>query len=127
MQPPHRNQQYCSKKCGAASRRLSYSDASSAKEYKRMCGFKFHSKQYPHKFDLDLVANHGWYHPNTNPNGVSRDHMFSIKDGYKQHVDPSILRHPANCQLLQHTNNMAKGINSSIKLTELMNRIANWR
>ena len=125
--PKWRRQKYCSRKCGSAFRKLSYSDASSAKEYKRMCGFKFYSKQYPHKFDLDLVIKHGWYHPNTNPIGVSRDHMFSIIDGYKQHIDPSILRHPANCQLLQHTNNRAKGTKSSIELAELIERIANWK
>jgi hypothetical protein len=58
--------------------------------------------------------------------GVSRDHMFSIKDGYRMHISPEILAHPANCQLLLHGDNMRKHVHSSITLDELLERIRMW-
>ncbi len=52
--------------------------------------------------------------------------MFSVKDGFIHGVDPKIIKHPANCRLLRHSDNVKKGASSCITLDELLERIHNW-
>jgi hypothetical protein len=99
------------------------------KRYRQLCEFKFSLKDFPTKFDFTLVEKFGWYQASNrgnNLNGVSRDHMFSIKEGFLNNVDRKIISHPANCALLLHTDNSRKKDKSSISLQELMERIKNW-
>lgn len=95
--------------------------------YREKCSFSFNVYKYPDKFDLDIIKKYGWYSPKNskfpNLNGISRDHQFSIADGFKQNIDPSYIRHPANCILLRHTDNQKKWAKSSISLNDLMKRI----
>ena len=69
------------------------------KRYRQACAFTFGIKSFPDEFDFSLIEKYGWYaaknHGN-NLNGVSRDHMFSVKDGFSQFVDPIFVTHPAN-------------------------------
>jgi len=91
--------------------------------YRSRCAFLF-----------NVVENYGWYSPAGNRGrnkkrnmvGVSRDHMFSIGDGFKMHVSPEIVAHPANCQLLLHDQNIKKHSLSCITLEELIVRISEW-
>lgn len=39
---------------------------------------------------------------------------------------PSIISHPANCQLIQQTKNSSKGTKNSISIEELIKDIENW-
>lgn len=95
--------------------------------------FTFHVYDFPDKFNLNLIEKHGWYStPGSrngvkNVNGVSRDHMISISEGFKLGIDPKLLAHPANCQLLQHRDNQRKHGRSSITLDELYKRIEEWK
>ena len=97
--------------------------------YKNACSFKFKLSDYPDKFDFELIKKYGWYkaknHGN-NLNGISRDHMYSIRDGYLNKIDPKIISHPANCCLVRHNENQKKGKKSSITLDELLEKIKNW-
>ena len=99
------------------------------KRYREACKFKFSLNWFPLEFDFDLIKKYGWYkaknHGN-NLNGVSRDHMYSIMDGYINRVDPKILSHPANCKLMLHRDNSSKRNKSSITLEELKKRIDSW-
>ena len=52
--------------------------------------------------------------------------MFSISDGFKLGIDPKIISHPANCQLLKHTDNSKKWKKSSLNIEELKNKIVIW-
>ena len=58
-----------------------------------------------------------------NFNGIVRDHMFSVSDGFLLNIDPKIIKHPANCELMQNSKNLSKGKHSSITLNELYERI----
>ncbi len=100
--------------------------------YRAKCRFRFNVFDYPDLFDLELVEKYGWYSPNgyksqnkkRNLGGVSRDHLYSIKDGYDNKVDPELLAHPVNCRIVKHyDNNVKKGRKSSITLDELKERI----
>jgi len=91
-----------------------------------MCKFKFDVEFYPNEFNLNLINENGWYNNHQNPNGVSRDHMFSISNGWKMNIPPRILRHPANCKLMLFEENNKKGGRSSINIDELLRKINMW-
>ena len=76
--------------------------------------------------NFSLVREHGWYSPtnkNDNLSGVSRDHMFSVREGFEMDIDPKIISHPANCRLMIHTDNISKNKKSTITIEELLDRI----
>lgn len=98
--------------------------------YRQLCEFKFSLNDYPDKFDFKLIGQYGWYKAKNRGNnlgGVSRDHMYSVKDGYINNVDPKIIAHPANCKLVRHYDNSKKKDKSSITLEELKKRIEEWK
>jgi endogenous inhibitor of DNA gyrase (YacG/DUF329 family) len=118
---------YCSDGCRKKFKRK---DMDKRKVYKFDCAFKFNLADFKDEFNFDLVKKHGWYSPSNskkpNLNGVSRDHMFSIDEGFKNNVDPNIISHPANCMLIIQRENSKKYKKSSITLEELKERIKNW-
>lgn len=119
----HRNRKYCNKKCRLKFERK---DMDAFKIYQLDCKFKFNLKEYPEEFDFSLIKKYGWYLPKNrgnNLNGISRDHMYSIKDGFVNNVDPKLISHPANCKLVRQKENSSKWYKSSITLDELKERI----
>src|SRR5208337_1216727 len=104
----------------------------SKRQYRHRCKFKFNVHDYPRIFDLNLLEQHGWYVPTncktrpSNLNGVSKDHLLSIDEGFDKKIDPSVMSHPANCNLILHTDNDSKSNKSSIKIDELLDKINNW-
>lgn len=128
------NSKYCSRKCyyiaiTNVKKLNSESTTTKLSSYRTACKFNFSLKDYPDRFDFSLIESHGWYKPTNRGNnlyGVSRDHMFSVKDGFMHGVDPDIIKHPANCRLITHSDNVRKGSSSCITLDELMERINNW-
>jgi hypothetical protein len=97
--------------------------------YRPSCSFKFNVLDYIDEFDLDLVGKHGWYSPTNKRNnlsGVSKDHIYSVKDGYVNNILPEIISHPANCRLMIHKDNSSKNSKSDITIDELLNRILVW-
>lgn len=100
------------------------------RDYYRNCSFRFWVYKYPKWFDLKIVEEYGWYStPGSkrngikNLNGVSRDHMLSIHDGYVQNIDPKLMSHPANCCLILHAHNNLKNTKSKIGIKQLLQRI----
>lgn len=65
-------------------------------------------------FDNPLVEGHaitgviGVFNMKTNTKGAVRDHKFGRKNGFKLKVFPQLLRHPANCQIISHADNVSK-------------------
>jgi hypothetical protein len=115
------NLKYCSSVCKGSS---------NIKKYRRACKFKISKQTNPELFDKVLLQQHGWYrasnHPNGyNPNGATWDHLFRIEDGYKLGVDPEIMCHPANAEMISWKENFAKKT-SSITYEELLERILNY-
>jgi hypothetical protein len=103
-----------------------YSDR---QHYSWLCRFRFSISEFPLWFDGSLIKEHGWYStPGSrkgvrNLNGVSRDHMVSVQFGYLHNIDPKIIAHPANCQLVLHKDNQHKRSKCSITLEELLTNI----
>jgi hypothetical protein len=117
---------FCSNECLKQYRRINMDEY---KKYKQDTIFKFSLNDYPDYFEFELIEKYGWYSPsnkNNNLNGVSRDHMISVKEGFELGIDPFLLAHPANCKLMIHNENISKNKKSSITLDELLDRITKF-
>lgn len=99
------------------------------KLYKRYCRFDFSLNDYPDEFNFELIKKFGWYkakNRGNNLNGISRDHKYSCNEAFKKLIDPYLISHPANCQLLRHNENISKFDKCSISLNELKTNIIEW-
>ena len=97
--------------------------------YKNQCKFSFSLSEYPNEFDSEIIKEHGWYSARNhgdNMNGVSRDHMFSITEGFRLGIDPYLISHPANCAIMTQRNNSSKHNKCSISYEELVERVEDW-
>ena len=95
--------------------------------YHQLSGFKFSLKDFG--FDFNLVEKYGWYKAKNNGDnvdGVSRDHMFSVKEGFRRLINPLLLAHPANCNLIINRHNQSKCDSCSITLDDLIRRIKDF-
>lgn len=101
----------------------------SRREYYDACRFTFSLKHTPGIENISLIEEIGWFSnkkTSHNINGASRDHMYSVSDGWQNNIDPNIISHPANCTIMSHAENRAKNFRSSITLPELHIRINNY-
>lgn len=57
---------------------------------------------------LKLLKENGVFNCRTNTKGVVRDHIYGRMNGFNNKVFPEILRHPCNCRILMHSNNVSK-------------------
>ncbi len=94
--------------------------------YRGKCNFTHDLRLYPEEYNLELLSEYGMFHPIKNPKGVSRDHKLSVADGRELNVHPSIMKHPANCEVMFQSDNTRKKDISSITLDELLVLIKAW-
>lgn len=94
--------------------------------YKRKTNFYITKTILPLIKGYELFKTYGVYHPVNNPAGVVKDHRLSRKEGYLFAIDYKIIKHPANCEFLPHTQNNKKSRKSSITLDELKYFIESW-
>ena len=127
-----KSQVCCSTKCGKKYRYIKKYEMTNkflCKYYKKLCGFNFSLNSYPEEFDFSLIEKYGWYKAKNrgdNLNGISRDHIYSRDKGFENLIDPYIISHPANCQLLKHNDNASKNSECGIKIEELIEKIKMW-
>ena len=96
------------------------------KLYYKLSKFKFNLKDYNNEFNFDLIKEHGWYKAKNNGdniNGVSRDHKFSVREGFRRLINPLLIAHPANCELIINRENQSKCDDCSLTIDELLNNI----
>ena len=101
--------------------------------YRDACAFngKLNKVDHPELFNVELIKKYGWYSPSNKRNnlhGVSWDHLFPVWKGYELGIDPKIISHPANAELVPHDTNMGRygKQNQTITLEELYERINLW-
>jgi hypothetical protein len=83
------------------------------------------------KNQINLLNEHRVFNVYNNKKGVVRDHMYSRWSGFNEKVFPEILRHPANCEILLHADNLRKKRGwvtdkDSIILEDLFKRIKTY-
>ena len=126
----NRKHKFCGEKCEKLALNLKrQKNMSDFFKYKQETLFKFSLNSYPDEFDFELVKKHGWYSPTNkknNLNGVSRDHMLSVREGFNLNIDPKLIAHPANCRLILQRENSGKHMKSIITKNELIERINLW-
>lgn len=86
------------------------------KVYKFMYKFKEEIKQLKN-FEL---------RGRTSENGYHLDHKFSIKEGFNQKIDPEIIGHICNLEMIPGEINQSKNRKCSIELNSLINDINNY-
>lgn len=64
-----------------------------------------------------ICSMYDFVHVNNNINRKVRDHIIPRWVGFKYKVYPSIINHPLNCQIIEHSQNVSKGF-SDRKLSE---------
>ena len=97
--------------------------------YRLDSAFKFNVFHYPAEFDIAMITELGWYsakNRGNNAEGVSRDHILSVRFGFDNDIDPQVVAHPANCRLMKQRDNASKSLKSSLTLDELEERIKEW-
>jgi hypothetical protein len=122
-----KQQIYCSNSCRGISQRKR--DLHSLNGYRAECQFRFSLKDYPEEFDFTLIEKYGWYSASNrggNLKGVTRDHIVSVAYGFENNLDPKLISHPANCQLMLHGENAAKNGRCDISMPELELKIKEW-
>jgi hypothetical protein len=65
-----------------------------------------------------LLQRLGFYNRNTNPDGVVKDHRFSIKSGQLLNIPPEYLGDINNCEFLTYSDNIKKSSNNSVSFDE---------
>ena len=124
---------FCNKSCSAKynnKKRKKKSNVSDYESYKQKASFNFNLEDYKNEFDFGLIEKYGWYSPTNkknNLNGISRDHMLSVKEGFELGIEPSIIGHPANCRLIKQIDNSRKNSKSILTLNELLDRIERFK
>lgn len=87
--------------------------------YRKECQFILNAKSISYITGYDRLLKFGWYHPIHNPHGLTKDHKYSVNEGYKNRIDPCLLRHPANCEFLTLRENSSKNDKCSVDLDTL--------
>lgn len=96
------------------------------KYYRKSCEFTFNILDYVMLIDSSISNDIGWYSPTNKRNnlvGASKDHMFSVYNGFVLNIDSYIIKHPANCEIILFSNNSSKGKRNKINLIFLLKRI----
>jgi len=81
---------------------------------------------------LLLLKEKGVWNYKTNKKGVIRDHKYSRYSGWKNKIFPEILRHPCNCEIITHGDNLKKkkgryADNDSQTLDDLFEKILAYK
>lgn len=125
-----RKRKFCGVGCNNAYRiEVSNKKLTAYRKYKKECDFKFAINKFKNKFDFASIEKYGWYkakNKGDNSNGICRDHIISVYYGFKNNIDPKIISHPANCQLVRHSYNCSKHTKCELTLKQLLHRIKHW-
>ena len=120
---PSGNQRFCKPTCNKT--------RNGKINYRNLCRFKLNIHVHRHLYNLELLESNQWYRPSNstkggyNPKGVTWDHLYRVEDGFLNSVDPSIMSHPANAEMVTWEENIRRRA-SSITLKELLIRIENY-
>lgn len=94
----------------------------------------FTSSKFKHGFKTNcekqkaLLKEHGIYNTKDNTKGCVRDHLLSRRYGFDNNIATWIISHPANCEIVLHSENIRRSSTNDniITLEELLERIENW-
>lgn len=94
--------------------------------YRYECRFDIPLRELAKIKGYSLLVKYGYYDPETNPNGVVKDHRFSVIEGFESKEPTEIVGHIANCEFLTYSDNAKKGRVSSLTKEQLHEEIRKW-
>ncbi len=103
-----------------------------SREGKAVYKFTFNVYEYPELFDLDLINKYGWYsvggksNKPINKEGCSRDHKVSVNEAISNGYDPFYIKHPLNCTVMRHADNIRKYSRSSMTYAQLVKLVDDY-
>tara|TARA_Y100001951_G_C11288487_1_gene270412 strand:+ start:533 stop:1171 length:639 start_codon:yes stop_codon:yes gene_type:complete len=86
--------------------------------YRYKARFDINIADLPYIKGYDKLKKLGFYNRKNNPNGVVKDHRFSIKSGIVLEIPPEYLGNLSNCEFLTEKENLVKSSNNSISFEE---------
>ncbi len=103
-----------------------YNNKTEKELYYLKCEFKFNSNLYQYIIGNNLLKTYKWFNSSYNPNGVVKDHRISRIYGWENKINPNLISHPANCEIMLQITNAFKSGNCSITVKELKEAIKEW-
>lgn len=102
-------------------------DRDAFKVYELAAGFK-HGFETKCEEQKALLKEYGVFNTKDNTKGCVRDHLLSRRYGFDNNIDPEIISHSANCEIVLHSENIRRAFTNDnlITLDELLERIKNW-
>ena len=88
-------------------------DESGYREYYRNSNWKERMYDLLSEDCISYLKERGVFHSKNNREGVVRDHIFPRRFGFELQIPYYILRHPSNCELISHKENVSKASNYS--------------
>ena len=100
---------------------------SDREKYYAECEFHFPNELLPYTKSSYLIGKYPWYNPHhPKENGLTKDHMISKSYGYWHKIDPYLISHPANCEIMLRNSNSSKNDSCSITIDELIEQVEWW-
>lgn len=97
--------------------------ANTISQYRYKARFKNVSSNLNKIKGYGKLVKYGFYNRVSNPNGCVLDHRVSVKFGFDNNIDASIIGHLANCEFLTYNENAVKSKHCSISLDQLYKEI----
>jgi len=108
-----------------------------------LINFEYYRDNYSELFEVkeDYVIfvralterNYDLFKNKINPKNLKRswknnhvDHIFSISEGYKQKINPFLIAHPCNLQMLKAKENKKKNAKCGHTMEELLEKVDNF-
>ena len=115
------------KEIGSRVRERNLPTKTDREKYYAECKFTFPDELLPYTKSSELIGQYKWYNPHyPKENGLTKDHMISKKYGYYHKIDPYLISHPANCEIMLRDNNSSKQDVCSLTIEQLIERVEWW-
>lgn len=96
-------------------------------KYKEQTRFSFKKELLPYVKGYELTNTYKWFNPYyPKVNGLTKDHRVSCRYGYEHNIDPYLISHPANCEIMLRNDNSSKYSNCSLTVEQLIENVEWW-
>lgn len=103
-----------------------YDNLSDKSKYYKECKFHFPDALIPYIKGSDKFPNYINEKFNPHKNSITKDHRISRIYGFKHNIDPYLISHPANCELMLRNDNASKNRKCSITIDQLIEEVEYW-
>lgn len=103
-----------------------YDNISAKEKYYKECRFTFPKELIPYLKGSSKFPNYASEKYSPYKNSITRDHRVSRLYGFEHGIDPYLISHPANCELMLNNDNITKSDKCSISVSQLIDEVEYW-